>query len=197
VHGGWPTGRTLVIWSAGTGSGKCGLAYLAYTCTLVCWNRFWQVGAPLPGEHLYSGLLGPVLAGWGLAYLAYTCTLVCWNRFWQVGGWPTWRTLVLWSAGTDSGKWGLATWSAGTSSGRWGLAYLAYTCTLVCWNRFWQVAPSSMRLVFSSSSLLCSSIWSRQSDPSSTDRFSWLLQDQGHFRIGSYTLLPKFSSYRS
>jgi hypothetical protein len=63
---------------------KWGLAYLAYTCTLVCWNRFWLVGAGLPGVHLYSGLLEPVLAS---------------------GGWPTWRTLVLWSAGTGSGRW--------------------------------------------------------------------------------------------
>jgi hypothetical protein len=104
ASGGWPTRRTLEFWTAGTDSGKLGLAYLTYTCTLVCWNRFWQVGAGLPGLHLYSGLLEPVLAS---------------------GGWPTWRTLVLWSAGTGSGK--------------WGLAYLAYTCTLVCWNRFWQL----------------------------------------------------------
>jgi hypothetical protein len=57
--------------------------------------------------------------------LAYTFTPVCWNGKWQVEVGPTWRTLVLWSAGTGSVK--------------WGLAYLAYTCTLVCWNRFCQV----------------------------------------------------------
>jgi hypothetical protein len=54
ASGGWPTWRTLVLWSAGTGSGKWGLAYLAYTCILVSWNRSWQVRAVLPGVHLYS-----------------------------------------------------------------------------------------------------------------------------------------------
>ncbi len=82
TSGGWPNWRTLVLWSAGTDSVKWGLAKLAYTCTLVYWNRFWQVGAGQTGVHLYSGLLEPILSS---------------------GGWPTWRTLVLWSAGTGSG----------------------------------------------------------------------------------------------
>ncbi len=120
---GRPTWRTLVLWSAGTDSGRWGPTYQTYACILDCWNRFWQVVAGLPGVHLYSGLLEPVLAS---------------------GGWPTWRTLVFWSSGTSSVRlrkglpgvnlysgllnrfWQvgaglpgvLVLWSAGTGSGR-------------------------------------------------------------------------------
>jgi hypothetical protein len=74
---GWPSWRTLEFWTAGTDSGKRGLAYLAYTCTLVCWNRFWQKGADLPDVPLILDCWNRFWQGGGLACLAYTCTLVC------------------------------------------------------------------------------------------------------------------------
>jgi hypothetical protein len=83
--GGWTTWRTLVLWCAGTGSGNWGLAYLAYTSTLVCWHRFWQVEQWPTWRTLVLWSAGTGSGRWGLAYLAYTCTLVCWKRFWQVG----------------------------------------------------------------------------------------------------------------
>jgi hypothetical protein len=40
-------------------------------------------------------------------------------------------------------------------------------------------------------------MWSRQSDPSSTDRFSWILQDQGRFIMRSHMLLPRIYPHRT